>query len=172
MRKLYTDHRDVLKNRWKFASFYLIPFSSCTLTLPGKHSTMTKRACGFSCLSPSLSPSSGLPNPLRIYNDISGPTTYKSVPIHAILAISSLALHIIPLLLIDTDKFLLQRSVTDPQAIMVSSLVLAVVFCVYLFFGGYPYSSDPVSMLSLMAAFLLVRRTSSLRESNPKSSIT
>lgn len=164
MRKLYTDHRDVLKNRWNFASFYLIPFLILHSYFTGKRDDKVWLFMPLAVFVALV----GTPEPLRIYNDISGPTTYKSVPIHAILALSSLSLHIIPLLLIDTDKFLLQGSVTDPNAIIASSLVLAVVFCVYLFFGGYPYSSDPVSMLSLMAAFLFVRRATSIRENNPQ----
>lgn len=168
MRKLYTDYRDVLKNRWKFASFYLIPFLILHPYLAGRGlaAENDKNVWLFMPLAVFVA-LVGTPETLRIYNDISGPTTYKSVPIHVILAVSSLALHIIPLLLINTDKFLLQRSVTDPQAIMASSVVLTLVFSVYLFLGEYPYSSDPVSMMSLMGAFLIVRRATSLRENNP-----
>lgn len=169
MRKLYTDHRDVLKNRWKFASFYLIPFLILHPYLVGKGFSQggEKKVWLFMPLAIFVA-LVGTPEPLRIYNDISGPTTFRSLPIYAILAVSSLVLHASPLLLINTDKFMLQKSATEFDGMMASSIVLALILSFYFFTGEYPYSSDPISMLSLMGAFLIVRRASTIRENNPR----
>ena len=166
MRKKYTDHRDVLANRPKMASFYLIPLLIAHPRLFAGSEASPLKTWNLMPLAAAVA-LVGTPEPIRIYNDISGRTTYKSLPIQLVIALGSLALHTVPLFLVDTDKFALQKSVTDPQAIAISSAVLAPFLVYYLFCDDWPYSSDPASMLSVLLAFLAVRRTSSLKQAYP-----
>lgn len=168
MRKLYTDHRDVLRSRFTFASFYLIPLLILHPLLVASFEPLDSKRIWLLMPLATVVALVGTPEPVRIYNDISGPTSLKSTPIQAILAFFSLALHTAPLFLVNTDVFALQRSVTDPTAVFASVMVLMPFLAYYLWKDAWPYASDPVSMLSLVLAFVAVRRTTSLRESFPQ----
>lgn len=171
MRKKYTDARDVLKNRPKFASFYLIPLLIAHPVLVARFSPSFSDTMRIWRLMPLAAVVAlvGTPEPLRIYNDISGRTSLKSLPIQTLLALASLALHTAPLFLVDTNTFMLQQSVTDPKSVATSAALLAPFLAYYLFSDAWPYSSDPVSMLALMLAFLAVRRASSVKKALPPS---
>lgn len=168
MRKKYTDYRDVLANRPKFASFYLIPLLIAHPMLVARFfpSTGPDRIWHLMPLAAVVA-LVGTPEPVRIYNDVSGRTTFKSLPIQALLAIVSLALHTAPLFLVDTATFKLQSSVTDHKSIAISAAVLAPFLAYYIFWDAWPYSSDPVSMLALVLAFVAVRRASSIKKALP-----
>lgn len=170
MRKKYNDHRDILGNRSKFASFYLIPLLIAhPILLARFFPSSSEGGMRIWRLMPLAAVVAlvGTPEPVRIYNDISGRTSLKSLPIQALLALVSLALHTAPLFLVDTNTFMLQQSVTDPKSVATSAAVLAPFLAYYLLSGGWPYSSDPVSMLALMLAFLAVRRASSIKKALP-----